>query len=569
MRHPIHLALITAGALGALLLGSCATPFEPDRTARAPALDGFGTLPMKITTRVPAAQHWFTQGMLQTYAFNDQEAARAFKAALAQDPACAMCAWGVAHALGPNINAVDRGDLSEARRYTALAQRHLSGVTPGERALIEAMAARYADPDTKPAVQDVPALASVCGGGSAKKADPLDIVYVARMRALVEAHPDDPDLTTLYAEAVMIATRGDWWNRQTGAPAPEIDTMTLRLEQALAKALNHTGLNHYLIHAVDMSPAPQRASAAADRLGMLAPEAPHLVHMPAHIYVRTARFADAAAVNQSALAAQQRQNEKQKAQGFATSDNWDFHNLHFLWYAALMQGRGGVAMAQAQQLAERAAKGKSATAEFLRSLPLLTLVRLERWDEVLRQPAVAGEAGVATPIGHYARGVALARTGQLPAAREAAVALQTALALPALASKTVMGDDPASTVLEVLGARLQAEVAAASGDAPGAQATLQAAVTREAALEAVEPPLLGAGSRLAQGSLMLRSRRWADAEAAYRSDLADQPGSGWALRGLQQALARQGKTEEAGRVQRELNQAWSSADAALRTATDL
>ena len=557
-----------AFAAVAMSLASCVTLFEPDRAARAPTLEGFGALAMTISTPVPAAQQGFTQGLLQTYAFNDPEAARAFKAALAQDPDCAMCAWGVAHALGPNINAPEREDLTEARRYIALAQRHLDRATPRERALVEAMAARYAVGGAQAA--DAPTLAAICGSGAGRnKADPLDLVYAARMRAIADAYPDDPDVLTLYAEAVMIATRVDWWDRRTGAPAGEIGVVAQRLERVLAQNTDHTGLNHYLIHAVDQSPAPQRATAAADRLGALAPQSPHLLHMPAHIYVHTARYADAERVNESALAAELRQTAKLAAQGFDASRNWDFHNVHFLWYAALMEGHGDVALAQARRLAERAAEGKSVDAEFLRALPLLTLLRLERWDEVLQAPPLNGDAGLATGLREQARGVAFVRTGRLAEAQAAAVAVQSGLDSPALAGKTVFGDDPARTVLEILALRLRGEIALAKGDAGAAADALRGAVDQEAALDANEPPLLGDSSRLALGSLMLRARRWADAEAAFRQDLTDHPGSGWALRGLQQALAAQGKADAARGTQAELMRAWSSADASLRTAREL
>jgi hypothetical protein len=234
-----------------------------------------------------------------------------------------------------------------------------------------------------------------------------------------------------------------------------------------------------------------------------------------------------------------------------------------------MDGRSELALAQAQRLAERGAKGKSINAEFMRGVPLLTLVRLERWDQVLRQDAMAGDAGLAAPITQYARGVALARTGQLGAARTAATALHGALDAPVLVGKGVMGDDPARSVLAILDARLRAEIAAAEGDLPAASKELQQGIELEAALEANEPPLLGDGSRLALGDLMLRQRRWADAETAFRADLVDHPGSGWALRGLQQALAGQGKAEAAGQAQRELARAWWAADPTLRAGSGL
>lgn len=561
MRRPPLILHASAAALAATLLAGWVTTFEPDRAARAPELDGFGTLHMVITTQVPAAQQLFSRSLLQAYAFNDLEAARAFKAALALDPACAMCAWGVAYVLGPNINAVQRGDLSEARRYVARAQR-VDGISPRERALIEAMAARYGDADDAVS-KSAPPSAPICGSGATAKAHPLDVEYANRMRAIVETYPDDPDVTTLYAEALMIATRVDWWDRKTGAAAPGIAEMTARLERALAKSPDHTGLNHYLIHAADSSPAPQRAALAADRLGQLAPEAPHLLHMPAHVYVRVGRYGDAVRVNVDALAAEVRQTKKLETQGFGPSGNWDGHNLHFLWFAALMDGRGDGALEQARRLAQRSADRKTATAEFMRGLPLLTLVRLERWSAVLAEPAPGGAAGIAPALSHYARGIALLRQGRRSDAEAEAAALRSALEAPVLAGKTLMGDDTARDVLGILSAQLEAAIAAADARPDAARASLERAIEKEAALEASEPPLLGAASRLALGDAMLRAGRWSEAEAAFRADLADQPGNGWALRGLQRALAAQGKADAAQSVQVELARVWSAADASL------
>ena len=554
------------GALAAptalLFLASCATLFTPDRNARAPVLDGFGSLDTPAVSAVPAAQQLFARGLLQSYAFNDTEAARAFKAALAQDPNCAMCAWGVAKADGPNINNTDRGDLTDARRYLAWATAHVAPSASRERALIEALSERYG-PEAGTAKAAVPEM-PICSSSGAAKAHPLDIVYAARMRALADAYPDDPDILVLYSEAVLIATRDDWWDKKTGQPAGEIGIVTERLERAVAAHPGHTGLNHYLIHAANESPHPERATAAADRLGGLAPASPHLLHMPAHIYVRLGRYPDAVRVNEAAIAAQAWQKAALDAQGFSQSFDWDGHNRDFLWFAALTEGRGELALAQARALAVRAAKRKDPTAEFLRGLPLVTLVRLERWGEVLDEPVPAGEAGLAAPMAEYARGVALVRTGKLDAARERSAALQTALAKPVLKGATVMGDDPAAKVLEILSSRLVAEIAAAEGRGDAAQAALAHGVELEAALEATEPPLLASSSRLALGSLMLRLQRWSDAELAYREELVAQPASGWALAGLEQALAGQGRAEEAQRARTEAERAWSAADESVR-----
>lgn len=553
-------------AVGALLfLGSCATLFTPDRSARAPSLEGFGSLTMPITTAVPAARELFTRGMVQTYAFNEVEAARAFKAALARDPDCAMCAWGVALAAGPNINNTERGELADARRHLAWAKGHAAKATARERALIDALADRYGPDSGAKRAEAAVAAAPICGAGGGAQADPLDIVYAARMRAVADAYPDDPDVLVLYAEAVMIATRDDWWDKKTGLPSGEIGVVTDRLERALRVHPDHAGLNHYLIHAADSSPQPERATAAADRLGNLAPSSPHLLHMPAHILVRIGRYHDAVRVNEAAVAAQAKQNAALAAQGFSQSVDWDGHNRHFLWFAALTEGRGDLALEQARALAARAAKGKSPSAEFSRGLPLLTLVRLERWDEVLKEAVPSGEAGLAAPVADYAHGVALVRTGRLAAARDKSTALQAALDAPAIKGKTIFSDDPVRSVLEILAGRLGAEIEAADARPDAAHVALAHAVELEAALNSTEPPLLGSASRVALGGLMLRSQRWAMAERAFRDELVAQPQSGWALSGLQRALTGQGKSEETARLQAEADRAWAGADSSLRS----
>ena len=228
-----------------------------------------------------------------------------------------------------------------------------------------------------------------------------------------------------------------------------------------------------------------------------------------------------------------------------------------------MDGRGEGALEQARRLAVMTAAGKSPTAEFVRGLPLLTLVRLERWNAALDEPLPAGENGVAIVLGHYARGVAMARLERPGEAQAERSALRRALAAEVLGGKTLMGDDPARDVLGILAARLDAELAAAPAEIDAARAGLDGAIAQEGALDAIEPPILGAASRLALGDLLLRTRRWPEAEAAYRADLASQPGNGWALRGLQRALAGQAKATEAQQVERELARVWASADAGL------
>lgn len=548
------------------VLAACAiVPLQPDLAAKAPLLDGFGRSDMPVTTRSDVARRYYQAGVLQAYAFNEKEAVRQFKAALAADPACAMCAWGVAWQLGPNINAPDRGDLTVARQYIDHALRHAQTASARERALIDAMAARY-DVAARPGAAFTPSEADVCRGARANKdANPLDITYAERLHALVTAYPDDADILSLWSEAAMIATKDDWYDKATGKALPRIAEMVDRLEALLKARPEHTGLNHYLIHAADDPSNAARALAAADRLATLAPGAPHLVHMPAHIYVRVGRYADAAVRNESALAAEDAQDAAVKAQGFAVSNDWRGHNTHFLWYAALMQGRGDAALAAARSMAARA-KRDTTFSEYFRSLPLLTLLRLERWDALMTEPLATGGRGMAAAIGHQARGVALVRLGRLPEARAALQAAEAgAAALHVAHASASTFDVGTRNVADAMLARLRAELAAAEhrGDEALAQQARAVAASKDA--DESEPPGLAAGARLALGDLQLRLGRAADAEATYRADLAALPESGWALSGLARALAAQGKAAEAAAVRARGERAWPQADAVLKT----
>jgi tetratricopeptide (TPR) repeat protein len=530
-----RLSLLTASVLCA-----CAVvPLQVDRQARAPRLQGYGTVGMAVTTGSEDARRLFAQGMAQAYAFNEAEAVRSFKASLAADPDCALCAWGVAYQLGPTINDPDRGDLSEAVRYVDLAVRHRAGASDKERALIDAMALRYAHASqaATAAVLKAPVCGQGGGPGGAERADPLDIAYAERLRELADCYPDDPDLLSMYAEAEMVATRADWWDPDTGAAGGRMGEVASRLENALPGHPEHTGLNHYLIHAVDAPGQASRAVAAAERLGRLAPRSPHLVHMPSHTFGLLGRYADATAVNQRALALDDELKAELQGQGFAVSKDWRGHNGAYLWFAALMEGRGEVALAAARDSAARAAKSDHEFGEYTRSRPILTLMRLERWDAVIAEPLPAGERGVALVLGQQARGVALARTGRTAEATQALALLAPAAdkLVKAHPGKDYM-DKALRGLVQVAHARLGAEIALAEGRTDAALALQAEAVVAGKFVDQAEPPMLAAGSRLALGDMQLAAKHWAQAEQSFRTDLAEHPHSGWALRGLLQAL---------------------------------
>lgn len=551
---------VTQATLIATLLGACAmAPLDPAPGARAPTLDGFGTATLAVTSPSAPARAWFAQGMEQAYAFNEVEAVRSFKAALAQDPGCAMCAWGVAWQLGPNINASERGDLMEARRYADYAQAHGQALPPRERELIQAIRLRYA---TGSAARDIAVRqAPRCGTpGSGKPADPLDLAYAERLRGLVDRHPDDPDLLSFYAEAELIAmTEDEGWD---GKSTQRIADLAARLEAGLSRHPDHVGLNHYMIHAVDNVQVAGRAEAAADRLGMLAPKSPHLLHMPSHTYAQIGRYADATRVNQAALAADEAMFAQLKQQGFDISKDWRSHNTAFQWYASLMEGRGELALQTARDAARRAGYDNE-FGEYVRSRPVLTLMRLERWSALLEEPMPTGKRGVATVLGEMARGTALARQGQAAAAADALARLEPASAalLKAHAGSEYM-DKIARSLARGSELRLRAELALATGRLDEA-VTLQAeaAAALADADDKVEPPMLAAGARVALGDMQMRAKAYAAAEQSYRADLARHPASGWALQGLVRALQAQGRDAAAERAA--LQRAWPVADGAL------
>ena len=539
-------------------------PLAVDSEATAPVLDGFGESTLVPSQGNDAARRLFAQGLAQAYAFNEDEAVRSFKAALAQDPRCAMCAWGVALQLGPNINSKQRGYLSEAINYVGHALRQSKGASARDLALIKSLALRYGH---KAARAMAPPPGPVCrSAGSEEPADPLDIAYAEHMQQLAQRFPNDPDVLTLYAEAEMIATPGKWWGRGSGKSAGRIGELATMLEAGLTRHPEHVGLNHYMIHAVDAVSVAKRAEKSADLMGKLAPKSPHLLHMPSHTYAFLGRYADATRVNQLAIAADESMMLELKKQGFSATRDWRRHNAEFQIYAALMEGRGDLALETARSLAGRA-KGDHEAAEFMRSLPMVTLLNLQRWDALLAEPKPKGDKGLATVIGEMARGIAMARSGQASNARSAlekltpkAVALLEQHKGEGAGAKIVRG------LVNSAKAQLGAEIAFADQRIDDAL-TLQAEAVQAADyLEKSEPPMLANGPRQRLGWMQLRARRFAAAEQSFRDELALHPRNGWAFNGLQAALKEQGKNTEALAAQRDMAGSWPLADRALRNA---
>ena len=514
----------------------------------APLFEGMGRDRGPVASRVPAAQRYFHQGTTLTWGFNPAEAARSFEAAIVADPSCALCWWGLAWALGPNINA-DMDAVSAERVRTALTEARARAPKSSRRtlALIDALSARHSAVDSK--------------------RPPDEEAYADRMRALARAYPKDADIAALAAEATLNLHPYEWWDANGKARPWTPETIAL-LTRALALAPEHPGANHYWIHLMEASPQPERALTNANRLRDMVPGSGHLLHMPAHIYMRVGRYADAVTANEKALAADKRYLEQVDAQR-AYRVGYVAHNQHFLWAAAAMEGRSAEAIAAARAAwpaacGPRPGDRSTAILQYYYALPLYSLVRFGRWQEILEDtlpPDVAEPYALA--IWHYARGTAYARTGRVAQARRELADVLRLAADPALERARIKNINPTRTLAKIATLTLAADIAATEGRPADAVAPLAEAVLLEDTLTYDEPHLWLAPTRHALGAALLAAGRPADAEKIYREDLRHYPDNGWSLQGLAEAQRRQGNSTAASATQARARTAWTNADIPL------
>jgi tetratricopeptide (TPR) repeat protein len=542
-----------AGALllGALLVLSCqpgsrSPDMNADESAAPKLLDGLGGQTHPIKTSSPLAQRYFDQGMILTFGFNHQAAIRAFEEAARLDPNCAMCHWGIALALGPNINA-PMGPEAAARAYLEVQRaRELAvGSNPArETAYIEALSLRYS--------QDAPADRSH-----------LDRSYADAMRRVHLADPSDVDAATLFAESLMDLYPWSYWTPE-GQPKQFTQEIVDTLEGVLATTPNHVGANHYYIHAVEEF-YPSKGEAAADRLGDLAPDAGHLVHMPSHIYWRVGRYEDATEINQRAAAADERYFSWCAPGAFYRAVYYP-HNVHFLWAAAAAEGRSDLALMTARKLAATTLPSMNEVPmlqEFV-AIPMLTQARFAHWDSLLAEPEPDANAIYLMGIWQYTRGLAEIRTGHPDAARNSlAKLIETAQREGAETLVLAGGTASAAKLLEIAVAHLEGEIAVADGRSEAAIADLERAAKLHDALPYMEPPPWYAPPRQVLGALLLDEGRAADAEAVYREDLRQYPKNGWSLLGLAQSLDAQGDEAKAAWARQGFEASWARADVDL------
>ena len=540
--------LALALAFGGAARGQQHTHQPAPAGERRPAvlLPGLGSYHFPATTASTEAQKFFDQGMILLYGFNHDEATRSFRRAAELDPRMAMAHWGLAMSVGPNYNeAAIPPERMRAAHDAAQKGLALAAADGHERAYLEALAKRFsADP----------------------KADQRKLWadYRDAMAALARRYPDDPDAATLYADAAMILNAWKLWGSD-GKPAAGTEEIVRVLEEVLRRAPEHIGAHHLYIHAVEAAPWPERALASADRLAALSPAAGHLVHMPAHIYMRTGDYERAAESNEWAAKADRDYLEKHGAGGVYPAGYYS-HNLHFLAAAHSMRGRYADSLRASRQLEEN-------VRPFLREMPFLEgflptatllMVRFNRWDEVLKTPEPDRSTPVTNALWHWARGMALAAKKQTAGAERARQTFLTKTA--AIPPDAPYGSqNTARNVLRIAEHFLDSRISAAKGDRAAAVASLRRAVEAEDALAYDEPPgWYHPMSRESLGGALMLDGRHAEAESVFREDLRRNRRNGRSLFGLSESLKAQSKSREAALVRREFERAWKDADTTLR-----
>lgn len=514
-------------------------------SAAAPLFENLGNYSYPISTANSLTQRYFNQGLILAYGFNHAEALRSFQEAARLDPNCAMCYWGIAYVVGPNINAaMADSDVPTAWEAIQQAIKLSQYASPKERAYINALATRY----TPESVED--------------RTD-LNLAYANAMREVARQYPDDADAMTLFAEALMDTTPWDYW-QENGEPKPEGAEIITTLESVLEHNPDHAGALHLYIHAVEAK-RPELAAAAADRLRALNIHTSHLVHMPSHIYVRVGRYHDAVVANQEAAALDAHYAHQHNPQGMYRFGYMP-HNQHFLWYAAAMAGQRETALQAAHDTAALVdqsliRKAGFSTLQHFAMIPLYTYVKFGMWDEVLAQPAPEADLVYPTGVWHFARGMAYTAQGQIQNATQELEALRAAAANPALEGVTI-DINKAAHLLQIATEVLAGELAAKQGNYQQAIAHLRTGVKLQNELNYSEPAPWYAPVQQTLGAVLLQAGRPAEAEQVYREDLAIYPNNGWSLYGLAQSLQAQGKPE-ADAVQQQFVEAWKHADIIL------
>ena len=550
------------GLLGSLALAGCggevdsqsgADPMQSlAQRAGAPLFEGMGSYHMPITTADPDAQRYFDQGMVLAFGFNHAESIRSFRAAQTLDSSCAMCFWGEALATGPNINVTSNGkaimapaERASARAAIDQALALMDGVTAKEQDWIRALDQRY-------------------DGQADTPRDPLDRAWANALADMASRYPDDTTVASVYAEALMNTMPWDYWGPD-GEAKPDTQAVIASLEAVMDADPDHPLALHLYIHALEASSNAAKAEPAADRLANLVPGSGHLVHMPSHIYFRVGRYQESALANIRAAEVDEAYIAQCNAQGFYPALYYP-HNIHFLWASATMQGQSALSLRSARRVVANVRVEQVEqfpTIQFFRTVPMLSLVRFARWEEILEEPEPYEPFAFARAIWHYGRGVAHAALGDAEAAR---IELGAIEGLEPEVDEIFMGNVyPARDLLEIAKSLLRGEMAYRSGDAANAVLAFEEAVSLQDALPYTEPPFWYYPTRQSLGAALLASNRLAEAQAVFEEDLEQYPMNGWSMFGLAEVLRRQGDEMGAEKMTARFETVWQFADVSLAT----
>src|SRR5262252_6000860 len=516
---------------------SSATAFAD---AEPPLWAGLGSITYKITTTNERAQAYFDQGLRLAYAFNHGEAQRAFRMAQRLDPDCAMCFWGEALVLGPNINLPMQEDAVAPAFAAAQKAKALAGkASAREQALISALTTRYgSDPKTVRA--------------------PFDTAYAAEMAKVATQYSDDDEIATLYAEAVMDLSPWDYWKPGGREPNPQSRPIVPTLERVLARNPNHPGAIHFYIHAVEASDRPKRAESYADRLRGAIPGAGHLVHMPSHIYYRIGRYLDALEDNKTAVKVDEQYLADTNAPMGVYRLGYYPHNVHFVMAAAQMAGDGQTVIAAAEKLRQlipdEAARG-IAMVQPVKAAPYFAHALFSSPETIIALPDPGDTIPYVKAMWLYARGVALAARRDFASAAAAADAIGT---LEHTADFKLLKESniPAQDVLRIAQTLILARVAQAKGDTSIAIAQFEKAAALQDALPYTEPPYWYYPIRQSLAAALLQAGRFDEAEQQFQRALARAPANAWSYFGLAELYKARGNTAAANKAEADLARTW-------------
>jgi len=543
MKNPIA---VFAGLMIGLTIPRVA--ISADAPVPPPLFEGLGTHTWKVTTSSAEAQRYFNQGLALLHGFNHGSAIRSFQEAARLDPACAMAHWGIALASGPHINfpVVPPPAAELAWSELSLAQQHAATASPLERDLIAALGKRYASPQPDDRSK-------------------LDLAYADAMREVWKKYPNDTDVGAFFAEAMMDLRPWDQWTPE-GEAQPGTEEIIATLDAVLKLDAQHPFANHLYIHAVEASPHPERALAAADRLRDLQPGLAHNVHMPSHIDIRLGRWQEAVEANLKAVDAAKRvQAVAGPPHGFILVYNAD--NEHMLAYAAMMSGQSKLAIAHIRALVEGLPedflKEFSSGVDGFVAMPYEVLLRFGQWDEVLAAPDHPDYLPFTRAFRHAARAISFAAIANVKSARdEQAAFLAAAKRVPA---DGTFGNNPTLAIVAIAGHMVEGEILYRDRKVEASLAELREAVKLEDALRYDEPPPWILPARHSLGATLMSEHRYAEAEEVYRADLKRLPENGWSLYGLAESLAIQGKDDESIEMRNRFARVWTKGDIAIKS----